>query len=107
MANIRDQCSWVHMEKYEEATEKAKDLVRMAVARITFAKPLTRQQIDVTKEALVVGGGMAGITAALEMAGMGYKTYLVERSDRLGGNAAKLALSQLGDITALYTQIYP
>ena len=106
MANIRDQCSWVHMEKYEEATEKAKDLVRMAVARITFAKPLTRQQIDVTKEALVVGGGMAGITAALEMAGMGYKTYLVERSDRLGGNAAKLALSPTGRYYSPYIHKY-
>jgi len=106
MANIRDQCSWVHMQQYEEATGKAKDLVRMAVGRITFARPLTRQKIDVTKEALVIGGGMAGITAALEMAGMEYKTYLVEKSDKLGGNAAKLALSPSGRYYGGYIQKY-
>lgn len=104
MANIRDQCSWVHMQQYEEATEKAKDLVRMAVGRIRFAKPLTRQKLSVVKEALVIGGGMAGITVALEMAAMGYKTYLVEKSDRLGGNAAKLAFSPSGRYYGHYIQ---
>ncbi|MGI6707338.1 MAG: FAD-dependent oxidoreductase [Clostridia bacterium] len=98
MANIRDQCSWVHMQEYEEATEKAKDLVRMAVGKVTFAKPLTRQKVGVNKEALVIGGGMAGMTAALEIAGMGYKTYLVEREGRLGGYGARLASSPTGKI---------
>ena len=106
MANIRDQCSWVHMQQYEEATEKAKDLVRMAVGRITFAKPLTKQKINVVKEALIIGGGMAGIAAALEIAGMGYKTYLVEKSDKLGGNAAKLAVSPTGRYYSSYIQKY-
>jgi heterodisulfide reductase subunit A len=96
MANIRDQCSWVHMQEYEEATEKAKDLVRMAVGKVTFAKPLTRQKVGVNKEALVIGGGMAGMTAALEIAGMGYKTYLVEKEERLGGYGARLASSPTG-----------
>jgi len=96
MANIRDQCSWVHMDRYEDATEKAKDLVKMAVARVTFARQLTRQKIEVNKSALVIGGGMAGIAAALEIAGMGFKTYLVEKTGKLGGNAAKLGFSPTG-----------
>lgn len=96
MANIRDQCSWVHMDRYDDATAKAKDLVKMAVGRVTFARQLTKQKIDVRKSALVIGGGMAGISAALEIAGMGFKAYLVEKTGSLGGKALKLATSPTG-----------
>lgn len=96
MANIRDQCSWVHMDKWHDATEKAKDLVKMAVARAVYAKQLTRQKIQVKKSALIIGGGMAGITAALELAEMGFKAYLVEKSGRLGGNALRLYTAPTG-----------
>ena len=96
MANIRDQCSWVHMDKFEEATEKAKDLVRMAVSRVIYAKQLSHLRIDVTKSALVIGGGPAGMAASLEIAKMGYKVYLVEKSGKLGGNAARLNIMQSG-----------
>ena len=90
MANIRDQCSWVHMDDWEAATEKAKDLVRMAVGRSVPARQLYGGSVDVTKSVLVIGGGGAGMTAALEIAGMGYKAYIAEKSDVLGGNARKL-----------------
>ncbi|MGI6112817.1 MAG: NAD(P)-binding protein [Mahellales bacterium] len=96
MANIRDQCSWVHMDRYEEATQKAKDLVKMAVGKVTFAKQLTRQKVEVNKGALVIGGGMSGISAALEIAGMGFKVYLVEKTGQLGGNALKLGFTASG-----------
>ncbi|MDS1029985.1 FAD-dependent oxidoreductase [Bacillota bacterium LX-D] len=87
MANIREQCSWVHMNNPDLATEKAKDLVRMAVGKVTYAKPLSKQKISVTKSGLVIGGGIAGMTAALEIAGMGYPVTIVERNSQLGGNA--------------------
>lgn len=96
MANIRDQCSWVHMEKWDQATEKAKDLVKMAVGKVTFARQLKKQQISVNKSALVVGGGMAGMTAALEIAGMGYPVTLVEKFHELGGNARNLGFTNSG-----------
>ena len=105
MANIRDQCSWVHMDRYEEATTKAKDLVKMAVGSVMHAKPLTRQQVEVTKGVLVLGGGMSGLTAALETAGMGYRVHLVEKSGSLGGNAAKLAFSSSGRYYAQHIQM--
>ncbi|NLC68824.1 MAG: FAD-dependent oxidoreductase [Clostridiaceae bacterium] len=106
MANIRDQCSWVHMYRYEDATEKSKDLVRMAVSRAIHARQLTRQKIDVTKSALVIGGGMAGMTAALEIASMGYKVYLVEKKGRLGGNAARLNVMPSGRPAGNYVNRY-
>ncbi|MBC7234406.1 MAG: FAD-dependent oxidoreductase [Chloroflexi bacterium] len=87
LANIRDQCSWVHMREPEKATEKAKDLVRMAVNRVVYHRPLHGQPLPVTHSALVVGGGVAGMTAALKTAGQGYDVYLVEREAELGGNA--------------------
>jgi heterodisulfide reductase subunit A-like polyferredoxin len=86
MANIRDQCSWVHMKDKENATEKAKTLVRMAVTNANYIKPLKEVAIDVNKTALVVGGGLAGMTAALKLAGQNYEVYLVEREKELGGN---------------------
>ena len=88
MANIRDQCSWVHMDLKREATEKSKDLVRMAVAKSRLTEPLHAETLPVTRAALVVGGGAAGMSAALTLADQGYETFLVEKSPRLGGVAA-------------------
>ncbi|MHC5038265.1 MAG: FAD-dependent oxidoreductase [Planctomycetota bacterium] len=86
MANIRDQCSWVHQEDKEGATAKAKALVRMAVAKAALNHALHMTEVEVTPRALVVGGGLSGITAALGFAENGYETYLVEREQALGGN---------------------
>jgi len=86
MANIRDQCSWVHMNEPDKATEKSKDLVRMAVAKARLLEPLTRRSVSVNKSGLVIGGGVAGMTAALALAGQGFDAYLVEKEDVLGGN---------------------
>jgi len=86
MANIRDQCSWVHMHEPEKATEKSKDLVRMAVAKARLLKPLTRRSITVNRAGLVIGGGLAGMTAALALAEQGFDAYLVEKENELGGN---------------------
>lgn len=85
MANIRDQCSWVHQGEKEEATEKAKDLVAMAVARAALLEPLTPLPVPVERAVLVIGGGLAGMTAALEAARQGLAVYLVEREEDLGG----------------------
>jgi len=85
MANIRDQCSWVHMHQPQAATEKAKDLVRMAVAKARGLAPLPRYQQDVIPHGLVIGGGLAGMTTALALADAGFETYLVERDRELGG----------------------
>ena len=86
MANIRDQCSWVHMHEPEKATTKSKDLVRMAVAKSRLLQPLQRQRIGIKKSALVIGGGIAGMTAALTLASQGSEVYLVEKENELGGN---------------------
>ena len=85
MSNIRDQCSWVHMHEPEAATEKAKDLVRMSVAKANKIEPLQRIALNMTQRALVVGGGVAGMTAALGCAAQGYETYLLEKENELGG----------------------
>ncbi len=90
MANIRDQCSWVHMHKPEEATEKARDLVRASVERASLLKPLKKPVIGVTPIGLVIGGGLSGMTAALELAKQGFETHLIEKEDELGGNLRKL-----------------
>lgn len=90
MANIRDQCAWVHAQEPEAATEKAKDLVRMAVAKAGFLEPLPPQTVPVTPKAVVLGGGAAGMNAALSIAEQGYEVVLVEKGDRLGGNLARL-----------------
>ena len=86
MANVRDQCSWVHMKQPDLATEKAKDLVRMAVAKSRLLQPLQPMHIPVEKAALVIGGGISGMTAALTLARQGSRVYLVEKEDQLGGN---------------------
>jgi heterodisulfide reductase subunit A2 len=90
MANIRDQCSWVHMHEHKEATAKSKDLVRMAVAKANLIEPLPSLSLPVTQKACVVGGGAAGMTAALAIAEQGFDVTLVEKDARLGGNARKI-----------------
>ena len=90
MANIREHCSWVHCDDPEAATEKAKHLVRSAVARARLLQPLSRAKGRVIPKVMVVGGGVAGISAALYLGGMGIKTYLVEREPSIGGHMAML-----------------
>jgi heterodisulfide reductase subunit A-like polyferredoxin len=90
MANIRNQCSWVHSDDWDGATEKAKALVRMAVARSKQLEPLTTSQVAVNHSALIIGGGAAGMTAALNLANQGFPVHLVEREASLGGNLHQL-----------------
>jgi len=90
MANIRNQCSWVHSHDHEAATRKAKTLVRMAVARVRALEPLHTAEVPVVPAALVLGGGVAGMTAALELARGGFEVHLVERQAELGGNLRRL-----------------
>ncbi len=90
MANIREQCSWVHQNEKDKATEKAKGLVRSAVARARFLEPQTEAEVPVTRSALVIGGGVAGIQAALDLADAGHQVYLVEKEPSIGGIMAAL-----------------
>jgi heterodisulfide reductase subunit A len=90
MANIRDQCSWVHQSEPEKATSKAKDLVRMMVAKSNLLTPLKRESLAVNPTCLVIGGGISGLTAALDVADNGYKVLLLEREKELGGNLRKI-----------------
>ncbi len=90
MANIRDQCSWVHREEPERATKKAKDLLRMAVMRVSGLGPLSQAKIPVTPVALVIGGGLSGMSAALEIANAGYEVHMVEREKELGGHLRRI-----------------
>ncbi len=102
MANIRNQGSWVHQAYPEYATKKAKDQVRMAVAKVARDYPLARLSVPVVQRALVIGGGVAGLTAALELAEHGYDAVLVEKSEKLGGNAWHLNHTWKGeDIRAM------
>jgi heterodisulfide reductase subunit A-like polyferredoxin len=86
MANIRNQCSWIHSGDWDAATEKARSLVRMAVARAARLEPLQTTEVPMNKAALIIGGGPAGMTAALTLAEQGFPVHLVEREDKLGGN---------------------
>ena len=95
MANIREQCSWVH-EDPEAATAKASALTAAAVLRVAHHQALERRSVDMCPNCLIIGGGIAGITAALDLADSGNQVYLVERSDHLGGNVARV------DLTAPY-----
>jgi heterodisulfide reductase subunit A len=90
MANIRDQCSWVHMHHPDEATQKAKDLVRMAIAKTALLEPLPTQTVAMTQKALVIGGGLAGMTAARKIAQAGFEVTLVEKEKEFGGKARKI-----------------
>ena len=90
MANIREHNSWVHSKEKEEATQKAKDIIRMSVARACHLEPLQEFDLPVDKTALVVGGGLAGMTCALSIANQGHEVHLVEKEPDLGGTARKL-----------------
>jgi heterodisulfide reductase subunit A-like polyferredoxin len=99
MANIRDQCSWIHAGLPDRATEKARDLVRMAVAKARLAEPLPTMPLDVAQRALVIGGGPAGMSAALSLADQGFPVDLVERDGRLGGNLNHVHIAPDGRAT--------
>ena len=90
MANIREFASWCHPSTPKEATAKAKDIIGMAVAKARLLKPLKTMEVPVTKNALVIGGGIAGINSALDLANMGFQVYLVEKSSSIGGHMAQL-----------------
>jgi len=90
MANIRDQCSWVHMKKPAEATAKAKDLIRMALAKARLLEPLQKREMDITKSVLVIGGGLGAMTAALSLANQDFEVHLIERKGELGGNLRRM-----------------
>ena len=96
MANIRNQCTWVHSNEKDKATEKAKDLVRMAVARAGLLDPISDVTVDVNKSALVIGGGVAGMTAALSLADQGFPATIVERSAAIGGMAREISKTWTG-----------
>lgn len=102
--NIREHCSWVHMKERERATKKARDLIRMGVARARLLAPQEEAKVEVTPVGMVIGGGVSGMTAALSMADMGFQVHLVEREAELGGfvkNLNNLFLSQKGAIDTL------
>jgi heterodisulfide reductase subunit A len=98
MANIRNQCTWVHLNQPEAATQKCKDLVRMGVAKARLLESLDYISVPVNKTALVLGGGVTGMTAALSLADQGFAVHLAERKDRLGGNALKLHTTWRGGL---------
>ncbi len=102
MANIRNQNSWVHSSTPELATEKAKDLVRMAVSKAALLEPLSQTVLGNTKRALVVGGGVAGMNAAKELSKQGFEADLVEKSDHLGGHAVNLFQTAKGEQISSY-----
>ena len=104
MANIRDQDTWIHMNDPKGATAKAKDLVRMAVAKAVYIEPLHQVSLPVKPAALVVGGGVAGLEVALGIARQGNDAYLVERSNALGGNARMLGETWQGEKIAPYLE---
>ncbi|MBU0599458.1 FAD-dependent oxidoreductase [bacterium] len=90
MANVRDQCSWVHANEPEKATRKAKDLVRMAIAKARLLEPLYGNTIKVNQAALVIGGGLAGMQSAIDLAAQGFLVHLVEKEKELGGNLRRI-----------------
>ena len=111
MANIREHCSWVHAKEKEKATQKAKDIVRMSVARTCHLEPLREIDLPVNKAALVLGGGIAGMTCALSIANQGHEVYLVEKDTDLGGMARRISHTLEGmDVQAhvhdLVSQVY-
>ncbi len=97
MANIRNHNSWVHSDNPKAATAKAKDLVRMAAAKVTFGDSLKPISVPITQKGLVIGGGVAGMTAALNLAEQGFEVHLVEKTDTLGGNALNLKHTWAGE----------
>jgi heterodisulfide reductase subunit A len=106
MGNIRNQCSWVHKDDPDRATEKSKDIVRMAVAKAGLLEPLTESTMGITQSVLVIGGGVAGMAAARNMSEQGYHTYLIEKADALGGQARHLHETWRGeDIQGYLSQL--
>ena len=97
MANIRDQCTWVHMHEPNLALKKAKDLVRIAAAKAPLLEPLYNRKVKISRDALVIGGGVSGITSALNLAEQSFEVYLLEKSDTLGGNFMKVKFLLNGD----------
>lgn len=104
MASIREQVSWVHMQKTNEATEKAKELVAMMVERVRNAYPIKQTSYEVIKKCLVVGAGCAGIAAALHIADSGYEVFLVEKSPKLGGNLNQIRETVAGEKTGPFLE---
>ncbi|MBW1722638.1 MAG: CoB--CoM heterodisulfide reductase iron-sulfur subunit A family protein [Deltaproteobacteria bacterium] len=102
MANIRDQDTWVHQDHPSEALDKAKDAIRMAVSAVALAHPLTEHVLPMNKDVLVVGGGVTGMNAALSLADQGFKVYLVEKSDQLGGLAKDIHRTLEGEDVQAY-----
>ncbi|MEW6665847.1 MAG: FAD-dependent oxidoreductase [Thermodesulfobacteriota bacterium] len=102
MANIRDQDTWVHLDRPLDALDKGKDLLRMAVAGAALARPLTEHTLPMNKSILVVGGGVTGMNAALALADQGFRVYLAERSTRLGGLSTELRRTLEGDDVQAY-----
>lgn len=100
MVNIRDQCSWVHANEPEAATDKSKDLVRMGIAKARHIQPLTEQTVPVIPQALIVGGGVAGLTAAENLANQGFHCYLIDKNDKVGGHLANMKNTLKGENTA-------
>jgi len=98
--NIRDQCSWVHMRETETANEKARDLIRMGVARAGLLEPQEEFEVDVTPIAMVIGGGVSGMTSSLSLANQGFEVKLVERKERLGGYLNRLNVIHPSNIEA-------
>jgi len=90
MANIREHCSWIHLHDKKSATEKAKDIIKASYARARHLEPQTELEFPVTKRALVIGGGVAGIHSALDIANAGYQVCLVEKQPSIGGITAQL-----------------
>ena len=111
MANIREHCSWVHSREKESATQKAKEIIRMSVARAAHLAPLQEFQLPVNKAALVVGGGLAGMTSSLSMAEQGFEVYLLEKESDLGGMARRISYTMEGmdvqeHLKALVKKVY-
>ena len=90
MANLREQCSWVHLNEPDAATQKAEDLIKMAVSRARLLQPLEQEKLPLTQRTLVIGGGIAGIQASLDLADNGYEVLLVEKNASIGGTMAQL-----------------
>ncbi|HUT71380.1 MAG TPA: FAD-dependent oxidoreductase, partial [Desulfatiglandales bacterium] len=106
MANIREHCSWVHSKQKEEATDKAQDIIRMSVARARYLEPLQEFDLPVNKTALVVGGGIAGMTCALSIANQGHEVQLLEKDKDLGGMARRLPTTLEGmDVQAYLNDV--
>ena len=105
MANIRNQLAWVHAAQPEQATLKAKDLVRMAVAKAALLKPVPPVSVRITPQALVIGGGLAGMTAALALADQGFPVHLVEKAAQMGGMARHLFKTWKGEDIPSYMEM--